>query len=416
MANKKKKKTSTKGLAGIPVYGSNSNSGEDIRLNKKVKPKKVSGIINYLGDTETVTVPKQWLSSPDHVVAELAYITPAEQKILLEANLYGSLKGKPNSGPGGLMSLQGGGEQEAKDAGAGNDSQASSSGSSGGESSSSSSSSSGSDDGGAYDDDDVDAELAEMFGDKGAQERYERSRSYSTDTGRPDRVSFGGYDSSRDDEEQTSAITIADYDSETGTGGDFLSEQGRKDLDVLAKKASAYFNSPLTKGVQTLEKFSPLANLINKIQGTPSLTRTKAGLAAGRIGDMQMGVQAGGTVKYDSAGNVSHVEMPDGSKVGERTTSSSDKDDFVDLGGGSGGGATPVSVTPAVTPNAYYQKGIGTQTVDLSDPVQRKLFLQNLIGGTPSPIGGFYNPFQATYTTPDKEVKKVSGLDIFKRR
>ena len=413
MANKKKK-TSTKGLAGIPVYGSNAKTGKDIRLNKKVKPKKLKGGYNYLGDVETVTVPKQWLSSPDHVVAELAYITPAEQKILIDANLYGSLDGKPNRAPGGLMSLQGDfgggdtysgggdeGESEGKDA-------ADSASDSGG-----SSDSGGDDDGGAYDDDDVDAELAEMFGDTGAQERYQSSRSYSTDTGRPDRVSFGGYDSSTDDEEQTSAITIADYDPETGTGGDFLSEQGREDLNVLAEKASAYFNSPLTKGVQTLEKFSPLANLINKIQGTSSLTRTKAGLAAGRIGDMQMGVQRGGTVKYDSKGNISHVEMPDGSKVGERTTSSSDKDDFVDLGGGSGGGTTPVSVTPAITPNAYYQKGVGTQTIDLSDPVQRRLFIQNLVGGTPSPIGGFYNPFNATYTTQDG---KVSGLDIFKRR
>ena len=106
MANKKKK-TSTKGLAGIPVYGSNAKTGKDIRLNKKVKPKKLKGGYNYLGDVETVTVPKQWLSSPDHVVAELAYITPAEQKILIDANLYGSLDGKPNRAPGGLMSLQG---------------------------------------------------------------------------------------------------------------------------------------------------------------------------------------------------------------------------------------------------------------------------------------------------------------------
>ena len=84
---------------------------EDQRLTKaqqkKAKPVKSAGIKNYLGKQETVTVPKKWLSSPDHVVAELAYITPREQKILLDANLYGSLKGKPNKGPGGIMSLQG---------------------------------------------------------------------------------------------------------------------------------------------------------------------------------------------------------------------------------------------------------------------------------------------------------------------
>ena len=87
---------------------------EDQRLTKaqqkKAKPVKSAGIKNYLGKQETVTVPKKWLSSPDHVVAELAYITPREQKILLDANLYGSLNGKPNRGPGGIMSLQGAGD------------------------------------------------------------------------------------------------------------------------------------------------------------------------------------------------------------------------------------------------------------------------------------------------------------------
>ena len=74
---------------------------------KKIKPANQGGGPNYLGKQETVTVPKKWLSDPDHVVAELAYITPKEQKILLDANIYGSLKGKPNKGPGGIMSLQG---------------------------------------------------------------------------------------------------------------------------------------------------------------------------------------------------------------------------------------------------------------------------------------------------------------------
>ena len=87
---------------------------EDQRLTKaqqkKAKPANQGGGPNYLGKEKTVTVPKKWLSSPDHVVAELAYITPREQKILLDANLYGSLNGKPNRGPGGIMSLQGAGD------------------------------------------------------------------------------------------------------------------------------------------------------------------------------------------------------------------------------------------------------------------------------------------------------------------
>ena len=74
---------------------------------KKIKPAIQGGGYNYLGKQEEVTVPKKWLSDPDHVVAELAYITPREKKILLDIDLYGSLDGKPNNAPGGLDSLQG---------------------------------------------------------------------------------------------------------------------------------------------------------------------------------------------------------------------------------------------------------------------------------------------------------------------
>jgi hypothetical protein len=101
---------------------------------KKAKPANQGGGPNYLGKQETATVPKKWLSSPDHVVAELAYITPREQKILLDADLYGSLKGKPNKGPGGIMSLQGdlggydaspgGPDSESGDGGSGNNDKA----------------------------------------------------------------------------------------------------------------------------------------------------------------------------------------------------------------------------------------------------------------------------------------------------
>ena len=74
---------------------------------KKIKPVNQAGGPNYLGKQEMVTVPKKRLSDPTHVVAALAYITPKEQKILLDADIYGSLDGKPNKGPGGIMSLQG---------------------------------------------------------------------------------------------------------------------------------------------------------------------------------------------------------------------------------------------------------------------------------------------------------------------
>ena len=64
---------------------------------------------NYLGKQKMVKAPKYWLSKPGHVKAKLAYITDAEEKILIDKNLYGSLRGRPNIGPAGLPSLQGGG-------------------------------------------------------------------------------------------------------------------------------------------------------------------------------------------------------------------------------------------------------------------------------------------------------------------
>jgi len=62
---------------------------------------------NYLGKQKMVKAPKYWLSKPGHVKAKLAYITDEEEQILIDKNLYGSLKGKPNKGPAGLPSLQG---------------------------------------------------------------------------------------------------------------------------------------------------------------------------------------------------------------------------------------------------------------------------------------------------------------------
>jgi len=64
---------------------------------------------NYLGKQKMVKAPEYWLSKPGHVKAKLAYITDAEEKILIDKNLYGSLRGRPNIGPAGLPSLQGGG-------------------------------------------------------------------------------------------------------------------------------------------------------------------------------------------------------------------------------------------------------------------------------------------------------------------
>ena len=83
----------------------------DINIEKPstTKPVKQGGVLNYLGKQKTVNAPRHWRSSPKHPIAHLAYITKDEEKILVDLNLYGSLKGRPNKGPSGIMSLNGGG-------------------------------------------------------------------------------------------------------------------------------------------------------------------------------------------------------------------------------------------------------------------------------------------------------------------
>ena len=75
-------------------------------IDKKIDYEMQGGVKNYR-PSEMVTVPKIAKSSPDTPTAKLAYITPEEEKILVDLNLYGSLKGKPNRGPGGIPSLEG---------------------------------------------------------------------------------------------------------------------------------------------------------------------------------------------------------------------------------------------------------------------------------------------------------------------
>lgn len=74
---------------------------------------------------------------------------------------------------------------------------------------------------------------------------------------------------------------------------------------------------------------------------------------------------------------------------------------------------TPVSVSPA----DYYGKGIGSATIDMSDPLQRERFLMNLYGYTPSPIGATFDQPTSSYTIPGGSKKsrtRLRGLDIFK--
>jgi len=57
--------------------------------------------------SKLVTVPVKAKSSKTHPEVHLAYITDKEQDLLIKKDLYKSLKGKPNRGPGGVPSLEG---------------------------------------------------------------------------------------------------------------------------------------------------------------------------------------------------------------------------------------------------------------------------------------------------------------------
>lgn len=105
----------------------------NIEKPSKAKPVKQGGVLNYLGKQKTVNAPIHWRSSPKHPIAHLAYITKDEEKILVDLDLYGSLKGKPNKGPSGIMSLNGGGG--GGDGGGGDGGGGDGGGSSGGDSS-----------------------------------------------------------------------------------------------------------------------------------------------------------------------------------------------------------------------------------------------------------------------------------------
>jgi hypothetical protein len=115
----------------------------NIEKPSKTKPVKQGGVFNYLGKQKTVNAPRHWRSSPKHPIAHLSYITKDEEKILIDLNLYGSLKGKPNRGPFGLPSLQGSGSGSGGDGG-------SSGGDSGGDSGQGDSGPGGSDDGSGH--------------------------------------------------------------------------------------------------------------------------------------------------------------------------------------------------------------------------------------------------------------------------
>jgi len=91
---------------------------ERVNQDLGLSPAVQGGMKNFLGESETVKdAPKNWKSSPNAPATELAYITDAEKKLLLDANLHDSLgDGMPNQGPSGIISLDGMGAYDSDSA------------------------------------------------------------------------------------------------------------------------------------------------------------------------------------------------------------------------------------------------------------------------------------------------------------
>jgi hypothetical protein len=64
---------------------------------------------NHLKSVKDVTAPLNWKSSPDSPETQLAYVTQDEIDMMVDANIHGSMDGKPNVGPKGIISLDGAG-------------------------------------------------------------------------------------------------------------------------------------------------------------------------------------------------------------------------------------------------------------------------------------------------------------------
>ena len=92
------------------MYANGGGVGSMMQPKKNFKMQ--GGVRNYLGNQKQVKAPLKWQSSPDHPTTELAYITKKEKDLLVKSDLHGSLKGKVNRGPSGIISLNGFGSND----------------------------------------------------------------------------------------------------------------------------------------------------------------------------------------------------------------------------------------------------------------------------------------------------------------
>jgi hypothetical protein len=279
-----------------------------------------AGIKNYLGKQKTATVPIKWKSGKgdSHPDTELAYITKPEKELLIKLDMHNSMSdGKPNIGPGGLISLNSGGDGGAGGGG----------GDGGGDGGDDGGNGDGGDDGGSS-------------GDSGdEQEQVEANASDTGDTGSEagnDAASAsaaaGGSGSSGTDtgdmgsESANNAATDA-ANASVGMGG---GPTDTGDLGSEAANDAATAAGAASVGMGTLSSYSRpgmvATNISNYMKGNPA---TSLGLTA--LGTM-MGVPALGVMNAVNS-------VYGGGSSGSSTGSGQGED-----GSGDGGdGRTPIS-------------------------------------------------------------------------
>jgi len=203
--------------------------------------------------------------------------------------------------------------------------------------------------------------------------------------------------------------------------------------DYYQKRIAAGTIDPDT-GMSTVQTrgLDSLANQYNRNYKLPGALGGLFNTIAGKnVEAMTNAIQRGGIPQFDSKGNVRYVEMPNGQIVGTAPTPTSSmfQSDNSDQTSLSQMGSQIAQAQQAATSgipsgnNAYYARGVGTATVDMSDPAQRQAYLANLTTPTASPIGATYDPIKKQYILPDGtkidantgQKIKMSGLDIFKR-
>jgi len=255
----------------------------------------------------------------------------------------------------------------------------------------------------------------------------------------PDDGSRGGQEPNRDTGSSTSSTptTYGDASEE-----EVLSALGGRGADIEDIKAGKATVGPL--GMQDGDPYYAYRDRTDRAEAIANLQRDMgssnlpglAGKALNFLGDrnrkaMIDALERGGVptnvTSADGTSFTRYVTMPDGRIVGTGPSPMGDGGDsgLASIADGSGTLQAGETATPEVTPDDYYQRGVGTQTMDLADATQRDAFLAGLYGTTPSPIGSRLDREKGLLYLPDgtvvdvrtgKKIKepRISGLDIFK--